>query len=90
MGSPCILERDPDWILSHSGHVRSDECPVIGCSKPREVRAQLDFPAQRRVVTGCEAHISYLVARAVTRIVQANGGQQAVVEMVDRERRCIE
>ncbi len=89
----CILERDPDWILDHSGYVRSDECPVIGCTRPREVRAQLDWPDQRRVVTACEAHIHYIVSRAVTRVVKARGGQDAVNRLVDGDdtpiRRCI-
>lgn len=87
----CILARDPDWILNHSGYVRSDECPVIGCTSPREVRAQLDWPNQRRVVTACERHLAYLVARSITRVVKQNGGQEAVEAYVDGTtvRRCI-
>ena len=86
----CILERDPDWILSHSGNVRSDECPVIGCSDGRTVIAALTFSSSvKRTVSACECHIDMLVARAVTRVTKMQGGQEAVLDLVDRERRCI-
>lgn len=71
-------------ILEHSGYVSADFCPVIGCLRGREVRVQLDWIyGRRRVVSGCELHVALLAAREITRAVQARGGQEAVVEMVD-------
>ena len=69
-------------IPTHSGHVRSDECPVIGCAKVRTARAQLDVGCRRRVVTGCEAHIGVLVSRAMMRLVSSRG-HEAVVGHID-------
>ena len=70
-------------VLVHSGRVNFRDCPVLACSGGRDVRAQVDFPSgQRRVVTGCERHISLLVARAVMRVVSPRG-RGAIVAHVD-------
>ena len=72
-------------VLVHSGRVNFRDCPVLACSGRRDVRAQVDFPSgQRRVVTGCEQHISLLVARAVMRVV-APRGREAVVAHIDSQ-----
>lgn len=61
--APCGAD-----ILEHSGRVNSRDCPVIACNGKRDTRIQIDFPdGRRRVVTGCERHISILAARAVAR-----------------------
>jgi len=75
-----------DRVMEHSGRYSFGECPTLGCKRGREVRAQLDFPSgQRRVVTACEKHLTFYVARAITRIVAQRGGGAAVRAHVDQD-----
>lgn len=74
---------EPVSVLQHSGPYRSDECPTIGCDDERLVRAELRFAdGRRRVVSACERHVAWYVARAVMRMV-AQRGREAVLRHVD-------
>jgi hypothetical protein len=73
-------------VTEHTGYVRSDECPAIGCSRGRTVICAMKHSDGTRVtVSACEKHIAWYVARGVMRWLHCAGGDEAVARFVDDE-----